>query len=140
MCVSSYFAISAYQHANTAQQRLYTSLVREAAAIRRARDVGYRSQVWSRLTSARALGTSNLDVFELRQEAVAAMGDFVGLEPIQRDDFTSDLVLTVETLRGYITAPQQVIALSNCGTSRHRFSNPLPRPVFGETAREASSF
>ncbi len=91
MCVSSYFAISAYQHANTAQQRLYTSLVREAAAIRRARDVGYRSQVWSRLTSARALGTSNLDVFELRQEAVAAMGDFVGLEPIQRDDFTSDI-------------------------------------------------
>ena len=60
---------------------LYESLVRESRAIRLARASGYRSDAWSRLEQAAGLNSPNRDVEALRHEAVACMGDFVGLEP-----------------------------------------------------------
>jgi WD40 repeat protein/tRNA A-37 threonylcarbamoyl transferase component Bud32 len=60
---------------------LYQSLVGEARAIRLARAPGYREEALARLQQAMALDTPAHDLFELRQEAVACLGDFVGLEP-----------------------------------------------------------
>ncbi len=56
---------------------LYNSLVHKAEATRlAARD---RSRVWSLLGEARRLETPEVDVDELRHEAIRSMGDFVGL-------------------------------------------------------------
>src|SRR5262249_706191 len=60
---------------------LYQSLVGEARAIRLARAPGYRAAALARLQQAMALDTPAPDMFVLRQEAVACLGDFVGLEP-----------------------------------------------------------
>jgi WD40 repeat protein/serine/threonine protein kinase len=72
-----------------AESNLYHSLVREAQALRRLRDSGYRRKVWDRLQQALALETPDKDVTQLRQEAVACMGDFVGLEPTTWPDTPS---------------------------------------------------
>src|SRR5207247_1077163 len=61
---------------------LYQSLVGEARAIRLARASGYRAEAWARLKQAIQLDTPARDIESLRQEAVACMGDFVGLEPM----------------------------------------------------------
>ena len=66
---------------------LYHARVEEAAALRRARGMGYRTQVFNRLQQALKLDTPDKDIDRLRQEAVACLGDFVGLEPITWDDF-----------------------------------------------------
>jgi eukaryotic-like serine/threonine-protein kinase len=76
---------------------LYHARVEEAAAIRRARGMGYRAQVFDRLQKALQLDTRDKDIGQLRDEAVACLGDFVGLEPIVLDDFparTSDPLKT----------------------------------------------
>jgi serine/threonine protein kinase/WD40 repeat protein len=87
--VSSYFAIQADKRAREAirqkergETNLYHSLVGEARALRLARVVGYRQQAWDRIRKAMELDTPVKDNEKLRQEAVACMGDFVGLEPI----------------------------------------------------------
>jgi WD40 repeat protein/serine/threonine protein kinase len=64
-----------------AREKLYHSLVGEARALRLLRESGYRPRVWERLQQARRLVTPGRDLDELRREAVACMGDFVGLEP-----------------------------------------------------------
>src|SRR5262245_52398353 len=64
-----------------AEQRLYESLVREARALRLARQVGYRTEVFKLLQQARALKVPGKDLDILRLEAVACLGDFVGLAP-----------------------------------------------------------
>ncbi len=69
------------QRRQEADKNLYQSLVREARTIRLARVDGYRVQSWDRLRQALALPTPDKDLFELRQEAVASLGDFVGLAP-----------------------------------------------------------
>ncbi len=61
---------------------LYHALVEEAAALRRARGAGYRTQVFNRLHQALQLDTPDKDSDRLRDEAVACLGDFVGLQPI----------------------------------------------------------
>jgi serine/threonine protein kinase/WD40 repeat protein/tetratricopeptide (TPR) repeat protein len=66
---------------------LYRSLVEEAAALRQARNMGYRSKVFERLQQALKLDTPDRDMNRLRDEAVACLGDFVGLEPTIMDDF-----------------------------------------------------
>jgi serine/threonine protein kinase/WD40 repeat protein/tetratricopeptide (TPR) repeat protein len=66
---------------------LYHALVEEADALRRARGMGYRTQVFDRLQKALQLDTPDKDTNQLRDEAVACLGDFVGLEPIVFDDF-----------------------------------------------------
>jgi WD40 repeat protein/serine/threonine protein kinase len=79
------------QRAETERERaetnLYYSLVGEARSLREARGTGYRKEVWKRLQKAMQLQTPAKDLAELRQEAVACMGDFLGLEPIVWGDF-----------------------------------------------------
>jgi WD40 repeat protein/tRNA A-37 threonylcarbamoyl transferase component Bud32 len=72
---------------------LYGSLVREARAVRLARMAGYREQAWRRLRQACALDTPERDLAELRQEAVACMGDFVGLDPAVIAGFPAEIRL-----------------------------------------------
>ena len=74
-----------------AETNLYHSLVREARAIRGLRHAGYREDVWDRLKQALALETPDKDVAQLRQEAVACLGDFVGLAPSAWPRFPSNI-------------------------------------------------
>jgi serine/threonine protein kinase/WD40 repeat protein len=60
---------------------LYHALVGEARALRTAREVGYRAEVFDKVRRAAGLETSERDPAELRREVVAALGDFVGLRP-----------------------------------------------------------
>ena len=71
----------AKQAEQQAQANLYNSLVREARATRIARRVGYRNDVFKALQQARDLDVPQRDLVELRSEAIACLGDFVGLEP-----------------------------------------------------------
>jgi WD40 repeat protein/serine/threonine protein kinase len=66
---------------------LYDSLVGEVRIIRKARESGYRAQVFSRLERAMQLATPKKNLLDLRQEAALCLGDFVGLEPIIWQDF-----------------------------------------------------
>src|SRR5262249_12767485 len=61
---------------------LYHARVGQADALRRARGMGYRAQVFNLLQQALQLDTPDKDIDKLRAEAVACLGDFVGLEPI----------------------------------------------------------
>jgi WD40 repeat protein len=86
--VSVAFALAAREKAADAEgnrqvavTNLYHSLVREARALRLARETGYRARAWERLEQARRLETPDRNLDELRGEAVACMGDFVGLAP-----------------------------------------------------------
>lgn len=63
----------------TAEQGLYRSLLGEARAKRLSRLVGYREEVFKLVRQARALNIPERNLAELRQEAVACLGDFVGL-------------------------------------------------------------
>src|SRR5262249_47414158 len=72
----------ALRQRDTATRHLYRSLVGEARALRLARTQGYRQRVGSLLQQALALETPDRDVTNLRQEAVASLGDFLGYEPI----------------------------------------------------------
>ena len=65
-----------------AQENLYQSLLREAEAVRRVRESGYQARVWSRLRDAVTVPVAEVDHAKIRQEAVACLGDFVGVEPI----------------------------------------------------------
>jgi serine/threonine protein kinase/WD40 repeat protein len=71
----------AKQAEQQAQANLYNSLVREARATRIARRVGYRNDVFKALQQARDLDVPQKNLVELRTEAIACLGDFVGLEP-----------------------------------------------------------
>src|SRR5262249_49778164 len=70
-----------------AVSNLYSSLVGEARALRLARVNGYRAKAWQKLQDALKLDTPKRDLDELRQEAVACMGDFTGLEPTSLTGF-----------------------------------------------------
>jgi serine/threonine protein kinase/WD40 repeat protein len=74
----------------SAQQGLYESLVGQARATRLARRVGYRERVFDLLKRARALDVPQKDLTELRDEAVACLGDFVGLTPVTFTNFPTD--------------------------------------------------
>jgi WD40 repeat protein len=98
-----------------AEGNLYNSLVREARALRLAKGTGYRTQVWQRLEEALRLDTPRRDRDELRNEAVACMGDFRGLEPVVWDDFPADIrIVAVDP-----TSTELAVALSD-GTIRLR--------------------
>src|SRR5262249_5527440 len=72
-----------------AEGHLYHALVGEARALRIARPDGYRRQVWDRLGRALLIPTGDRDLGELRREAVACLGDFVGLAPAVIEGFPS---------------------------------------------------
>ncbi|MBW7989122.1 MAG: protein kinase [Planctomycetes bacterium] len=64
-----------------AEKNLYDSLVREARAVRIARGTGYRQEVFKALSQAHDLDVPGKDVTDLRSEAVACIGDYVGFQP-----------------------------------------------------------
>ncbi len=76
-----------------AQRHLYRSLVGEARALRQARSYRFRETSWRLLHQALLLETPEKDVGQLRQEAVACMGDYVGLAPTIWQDFEADIHL-----------------------------------------------
>src|SRR5262249_9194721 len=88
---------------------LYHARVEEAAALRRARDMGYRAQVFDRLQQALRLDTPDKDIVRLRHEALACLGDFVGVEPITWEDFPAAIQKIALTPDGETMA----IALAN---------------------------
>src|SRR5213076_765819 len=75
-----------------AENHLYHSLVGEARALRMARLDGYRRQAWDRLGRALRLATRDRDLSTLRREAVACLGDFVGLDPAVIAGFPAPIV------------------------------------------------
>jgi WD40 repeat protein len=64
-----------------ATRQLYQSLIGQARSLRVARQVGYREDAFAILRSASVLPTPVRDPLELRLEAVACMGDWVGSHP-----------------------------------------------------------
>jgi WD40 repeat protein/serine/threonine protein kinase len=88
LTVSTLVTLSWYR---TAVTNLYHARVGQARALRQARGTGYRSQALDLLKQAMALPTPEKNLTELRNEAVACMGDFVGLKPTTWDDFTADI-------------------------------------------------
>jgi serine/threonine protein kinase len=120
LLVSTFLLFSAYQseaveRRNAVEERqsavtaLYRSLLREAEAIRRARVDGYRYEVWQRLQEGRKLDTPEKELSRLRQEAVACMGDFVGLQPTTWSDFPAN----VNTIAPHPKASQLAIGLED---------------------------
>jgi WD40 repeat protein len=73
-----------------AEQRLYDSLLDQARATRVARQVGYRDRVFAMLKQAQALNVPRKALTDLRLEAVACLGDFVGLTPAVFSDFPTN--------------------------------------------------
>lgn len=84
--VSTYFGVLAEVRAQQAEQNLYDAILREAEAVRRVRESGYRERVWSRLERAAEAKPADASFVRIRQEAVACLGDFVGTEPLTIDD------------------------------------------------------
>ena len=74
-----------------AQQFLYKSLLGEARATRLARRVGYRQRVIALLEQAKALDVPEKNLADLRQAAVACLGDFVGLTPVTFTNFSTNI-------------------------------------------------
>ncbi len=123
MAIATWQAILAKQAESNARQaqllaqterrqavtNLYHALVEGAAALRRARGMGYRTQVFERLQQALRLDTPDKDIDRLRDDAVACLGDFVGLAPIAWEDFPADILMIALTPDGQHMA----IALEN---------------------------
>ena len=98
-----------------ANQQLYHSLVGQAQALRLARVEGFRTRIESLLTEAGGLETPEVNREDLRQEAVAALGDSVGFEPAVIEDSES----AVTALAAHPHARQVAVGLAN-GTIRIR--------------------
>jgi serine/threonine protein kinase/WD40 repeat protein/Flp pilus assembly protein TadD len=101
--------VAAQAERKEAVTNLYHARVGEAAALRRARGMGYRAQVFNRLQEALELDTPDRDISQLRDEAVACLGDFVGLEPISWENFPARIKKIALTPDG----KQMAIALDN---------------------------
>jgi WD40 repeat protein len=87
------------QERDKAQASLYQSLVGEARALRLARAPGYRPKAFGRLQQALALETPARDPYTLRQEAIACLGDFVGLEPAAWSDFPPESLAVAQAVQ-----------------------------------------
>jgi serine/threonine protein kinase/WD40 repeat protein len=81
-----------------AQQNLYDSLVGQATAVRLARRMGYREEVFKLVQQARQLHVPQKDLSELRLAAVAALGDFAGLAPQTFSNFPSNRFIQDATI------------------------------------------
>jgi WD40 repeat protein len=73
-----------------AEQTLYKSLVAQALPLRLVRRIGYRGEVFNLLQQARDLQVPGKNLADLRREAVACLGDFVGLTPTTFTDFPAN--------------------------------------------------
>jgi serine/threonine protein kinase/WD40 repeat protein len=82
--------ISEARQKTAAEQALYNSLVAQALPLRLVRRIGYRGEVFNLLQQARDLQVPGKNLADLRREAVACLGDFVGLTPTTFTDFPSN--------------------------------------------------
>ena len=64
------------------QAELYRALMSRAAALRAAREPGYRVQVWESLRAAAVLDVPERDPAAIRAELLACLGDPIGLDPV----------------------------------------------------------
>jgi eukaryotic-like serine/threonine-protein kinase len=104
-----------------AVNHLYHALVRDARSLRLARASGYRQEAWQSLQRALELDTPERNVDHLRQEAIACLGDFVGLEPITWDDFPADITALAAHPDGEVLAvglKDGAIVFRNLATGR----------------------
>ena len=100
---------------------LYYARVEEAGALRRARGMGFRTQVFNRLEQALQLDAPDKDRDRLRQEAVACLGDFVGLEPITWEGLPAgirQIALTPDGEQIAIALENDTIELRDVGTGK----------------------
>jgi WD40 repeat protein len=74
-----------------AQQGLYNSLLGQARATRLARQLGYRDRVFDLLEQAKALDVPQKNLADLRNEATACLGDFVGLTLATFTNFSTNI-------------------------------------------------
>jgi WD40 repeat protein len=95
LAVSTLLILSAYrteaEQRRRAETNLYHSHVGQARALRQARGTGYRAQALDLLKQALELQTPEKNLMELRNEAVACLGDFAGLTPAIWKDFSADI-------------------------------------------------
>jgi WD40 repeat protein len=77
---------AAVRQRDQANRNLHDALVGQARALRLARVEGYRRRAWELLGQAQRLGTPERNSTELRLDAVACLGDFVGRDPVIRQD------------------------------------------------------
>jgi WD40 repeat protein len=61
---------------------LYRSLLGQAAAVREAKELGYRKRVWEYLHEAAALEVPEKNLDQIRDEVLASLGDPIGVEPM----------------------------------------------------------
>jgi WD40 repeat protein len=87
-----------------AQQNLYKSLVGEVRATRLARRAGYRERVFALLEQAKALEVPEKNLADLRQEAVACLGDFLGPGPTTFADFSTNIEFACLAPSGNLSA------------------------------------
>ncbi|HTL59070.1 MAG TPA: WD40 repeat domain-containing serine/threonine protein kinase [Candidatus Limnocylindrales bacterium] len=87
-----------------ALQNLYKSLMREARATRLARRVGYREKVIALIEQAETLDVPERNFADLRQEAVACLGDFVGLLPTTFAEFSTNIEFACMAPSGKLAA------------------------------------
>ncbi len=79
----------------SAQAALYDSLIGQARATRLARRLGYRDRVFGLLERAKALDVAKKNPADLRNEAVACLGDFVGLNPVGFTNFPAGATISL---------------------------------------------
>jgi WD40 repeat protein/tRNA A-37 threonylcarbamoyl transferase component Bud32 len=65
-----------------AKHDLVQTLIGRGAALRRAREPGYRRHVWNDLRHAVAMEVPDTDFDAIRTEVIACLGDPIGLEPV----------------------------------------------------------
>jgi eukaryotic-like serine/threonine-protein kinase len=118
---------AAQDQESEARSNLYRSLVGEARALRQAGRDGYRVKAWGLLQQALHLETPQRNLLELRQEAVASLGDFVGLEPRTWSDLPADIRtidLHPDSLHLAVGLEDGTVLVRNIRTGKQ---TPLPR-------------
>jgi WD40 repeat protein len=71
-----------------AEAKLYRTLLKHAHAVRLARQPGYRAEVWRDLRQAAALDVPERDPRAIAAEALACLGDPIGLDPVPTHGIT----------------------------------------------------
>ena len=98
-----------------------------------ARPDGYRRQVWDRLGRTLRIPTRDRDLGTLRREAVACLGDFVGLDPAIIEGFPS----RIDSLALHPGAEQVAIGLKDGGVHVRRLADGRPIAVLSGPASPA---
>ena len=109
------------------------AILREAEAVRKSRESGYRTQVWERLKSIVNTDISKQQKDRIRQQAVKCLGDFAGLEPVTIEGdflgqskihatFFDDDSIAVASPRGNISIRD---ATTGKELERFRYGNPI---------------